>query len=657
MLDNCDNSVFLHAVQNMRHDYELLEKLLEKAKSELSEMKLKNLLNDPGLAGCPISYMGKDEAELFLKYGADVNAKNYREVPCIVDVAYLNSKMLPWFNEHGAKLDFKTLFYASIYLEPKYVVRATQCKRQFFTEVLRAAAKYDLITSKDFDFTVPIDNIPRISPLIDAILFTKAEQIQQNTKLRKEKSEREFLSDAQLNELHDKYPVIKELSKNGPKLSSYLQINVKYNELEKWVSEGVPTMPTKKRNHLLTGLLRLFPFVPNNAFKNGSGSQKKLTLEEVKKLPKVKLDFNIDMTLEDVYTAIASVKELSRDQRIALFERHSFIKQLEMRGIDLNDPEEIVKHYNPDRKKSSDEILAAIREIKDEIQYKDVEISPLDDALIEKNYEAAAVYLTKGVNVSELTKILLLSVHDVPKKDTSAWNKVVFALKLRKDIDFSDVLLRLCKNHPKADFDIAEEFINNGYNFYRFVNYTLSGSGCETLASGISNCDYNLCEHRVKNEDGTYNESPSVEDVRERNNSLFLKTFGEASFQYVNLRLIKNAILFGANPRKQDEIYKSAFDYANENRIDKSVLKAKPFLQTGVICNIIPDKYDNKKIYCGLIKCNGIHYNFKKRLFDNNLQEVAYDDSYKGKAVVFVIQEDSKGPLPGIADLVTLTDS
>lgn len=632
--DDYGNSVFLHAVQNMRHDYELLEKLLEKAKSELSEMKLKNLLNDPGLAGCPISYMDKNEAELFLEYGADVNAKDYWEVPCIVDVAHLNPKdMLPWFKEHGAKLDFKTFFYANSYLEPKYVVRASrQYDKKIFTEVLRTAAEYDLITSKDLDFTVPIDNIPRISPLVDAILFSKAYEILNSTKDGK-KSEKEFLSDAQLNELHDKYPVIKELSKLGRKISSYSQVNEQYSDLEKWVNEGQPVM----------------------------GSQKDLTAEEILKLPKHKLDFNIDMTLEDVHKAIASVKELSRDQRIALFERYPFVKQLEMRGIDLNVPEEIESNYNTDWAMSSAEIVAAIKDVKSEIPYEDIEISPLDDALIAKNYDAAAIYLTKGINVSELTKILLLSVHDVPKKDTSAWNKVQVALKLRKDIDFSDVLIHLCKNHPKDGFDIAEEFVNNGYNFYRFANYTLPDFWVETFASGISNCDYAPRMHRVKNEDGTYNESPSIEDIRKRNNSSFLKTFGfgETSFKDVNLRLIRKAISFGVNPHEPDEIHKTALDYAKENGIDERVLKVRPSVQKGVICKIQSDKTDKTKIFNGQVRgtTDGRLYNFKKRIHDKNFKEVVYDDSYKEKNVFFVIQKDSKDPVhPGLADLVTLVD-
>ncbi|MBR4248004.1 MAG: ankyrin repeat domain-containing protein [Treponema sp.] len=607
--DNYGNSVFLHAVQNMRDDYELLESLLNKAKDDLNTEELKKLLNHAGHAGCPISYMSEKEAKLYLEYGADVNAKNENGVSCVVDVAYLNPKeMLPWFKKHGAKLDFKTLFYLRSYLTIKYEPRrATTYSKSFFNEVLRTAAKYDLVSPNDLDFSVPIDNIPRITPLIDAILFAKSNPIlQDNIDWGKEKSGKGFLTNSQISTLKNTYPFINECSRCGMTFSSYSGIEWWYNKI----------------------------------------------VEDVKKLPKEKLNISIDMTLEEVFQAVASVKELSKAQRVALFERYPFTKELEKRGIDLNVPEEIESNYNTDWAMSSAEIVAAIKDVKSEIPYEDIEISPLDDALIEKNYDAAAIYLTKGINVSELTKILLLSVHDVPVKDSSTWKKVLVALKLRKDIDFSDVLLSLCKNHPNNDFDIAEEFIDNGYNFYRFANYNVF-FWCETRKHDTSNCDYN---HLIRNKDGTDNTSPSVEDVRKRNNSLFLKTFGEASFQYVNLRLIKNAILFGANPRKQDEIYKSAFDYAKENRIDESLLKAKPFLQTGVICNIIPDKYDNTKIFRGRIKSNGMLYNFKERLFDNNLQEVAYDDSYKGKAVVFVIQEDSKGPLPGLADLVTLVD-
>lgn len=553
--DDYGNSVFLHAVQNMRHDYELLDKLLEKAKSELSEMKLKNLLNDPGLAGCPISYMDKDEAELFLEYGADVNAKNYRKVSCIVDVAHLNPKdMLPWFKKHGAKLDFKTLFYLSSYLTIKYEPKRRPPDPEGFfnkfNKILSTAAKYDLITSKDLDFSVPIDNIPRISPLIDAILFAKSNPIlQDNIDWGKEKSGKGFLTNSQISTLKNTYPFINECSRYGITFSSYSEIEWWYNKIVEGVEEGWPH----------------------------SNSQEELTIEDVKKLPKEKLNISIDMTLEEVFQAVASVKELSKEQRVALFERYPFTKELEKRGIDLNVPEEIESNYNTDWAMSSAEIVAAIKDVKSEIPYEDIEISPLDDVLIAKNYDAAAIYLTKGIHVSELTKILLLSVHDVPEKDSSTWKKVLVALKLRKDIDFSDVLLSLCKNHPNDDFDIAEEFINKGYNFYRFANYIF---WYETWDSGISNCDHNIYMHQ--NEDGTYNESPSIEEVRERNNKKFLKQFGETSFQDVNLRLIKNAISFGADIHCKDDSGKTAIDYAKENGIDESLLKVDTSSKTEV---------------------------------------------------------------------------
>lgn len=288
-------------------------------------------------------------------------------------------------------------------------------------------------------------------------------------------------------------------------------------------------------------------------------------------------EFLSDAQLNELHDKYPVIKELSKAQRVALFERYPFTKELEKRGIDLNVPEEIESNYNTNKlnqdslgkqinwENTPDEIMAAIKDVKSAIPYEDIEISPLDDALIAKNYDAAAIYLTKGINVSELTKILLLSVHAVPEKDTSAWSKVLVAVKSRNDIDFSDVLLDLYKTHPKDNFDIAEEFVNNGYNFYRFANYTLPDFWVETFASGISNCDYAPRMHRVKNEDGTYNESPSIEDIRKRNNSSFLKTFGETSFQDVNLRLIKNAISFGANSNKQ------ALEYAKENGIDESI--------------------------------------------------------------------------------------
>ncbi len=390
-LDKFRNSVFLHAVQTMRHDYQFLEKLLENAQSVLSKDDFNKLINHSGLAGCPISYMDKDEVELFLEYGADINAKNQLGIPCLVDVAILNPELLPWYKAKGAQFDFKAFFYRSSYLQIKDSFRIQEYQRRFFIEVLRKLT--DFISSEDLNFTVPIDNVPYISPLFNAILFTNAKSIQMRVEDGEEKSKDKFVSDSQKGE---------------------------------------------------------------------------------------------------------------------------------------------------------------------------VKISPLDDALIAKTFEAAAIYLTKGIPVSELTKILLLSVHDVSDEFTSA-------LKNRKDIDFSDVLLTLCKNHPKDDFDIAEEFINKGYNFYRFANYNLLPGFTAFFETGSLILDYDKNNLSIENEDGSINTSPSIEDVRERNNSSFLKSFGEKSFQDVNLRLIKNAISFGANSRIKDEMNKSAMDYAKENGIDETI--------------------------------------------------------------------------------------
>lgn len=471
--DDCRNSVFLHAVQNMRHDREVLKELLQQAKKSLNKEELKELLNHAGYAGCPISYMGEKEAKLYLEYGADVNAKNEYGLPCVVDVAHINPELLPWFKSKGAKLDFKTFFYAGSYLDLKFTDRLYRYSKKTFAEILTAFDRNDYISFNDLNFTVPIDNIPRISPLIDAILFTQAKEIQHNTE---------------------------------------------------------------------------------------------------------------------------SVKELSKKQRVELFKRYPFIKQLEKRGIDLNVPEKIESNYNTDKliqeslgkqinwEKTPVEIMTAIRDVKSEIPYEDVEISPLDDALIAKNYDAASIYLTKEIRISELTKLLLLSVYDVSEKDISAWNKVLVALKLRKDIDFSDILLDLCKTHPKDNFDIAEEFINNGYNFYRFANYNLTKFqfSRETFVSGVSICDYNSQMQLIKNEDGTFNMSPTIEDIRKRNNKAFLEQFNETTFQDVNLRLIKNAISFGADIHCKDDSGKTALDYAKENGIDESQLKVDTSSKTEV---------------------------------------------------------------------------
>ena len=362
-LDKYRNSVFLHAVQNMRHDYELLEKLLEKAKSILTEDKFNKLINHSGRAGCPISYMNKDEVELFLEYGADINAKNELGVSCLVDVANLNPELLPWYRSKGAQFDFKAFFYRSSYLQIKDTFRTIEYRRGFFTDVLLKVA--DFISAEDLNFTVPVSNIPQISPLVDAILIKNSNYI--------------------------------------------LQDNIAWGE-----------------------------------------------------------------------------------------------------------------------EKENKEFLIA-----------DLNISPLDDALIANNYDVVAFYLSKGIRVSELSKILLLSVHDVSEKDLSACDQVRDVLKTRNDIDFSNVLISLCKNHPKDDFDIAEEFINNGYNYYSFANYILPTAS---------------------------------EDVQERNN-IFLEHFGENSFQDVNLRLIKNAISFGADINCKDASGKTALDYAKENGIDKLLLQ------------------------------------------------------------------------------------
>lgn len=641
LLDNRRNSVFLHAVQNMRHDYELLEKLLDKAKKELSEVDFKNLLNHTGSAGCPISYMDKDEADLFLEYGADVNAKNEMGVSCIVDVAYLNPEYIPWFKSKGAKFDIKSFFSASSFLELKYAGSRGKYNKQFFTEVLNNAIQFELITLNDLNFSVSIDYIPRISNLVDAILFSKAKIIQINSEYEKEQREKEFLSDEQLKELIDKHPFIKELSSIGRKFTSYSHVEGNYNTLLELVNDGLTY----------------------------SNLSTELTNKDVMNLPKQKLNIAIDMTIAEVFNAIASVKELSKAQRIALFEKYPFIKQLESRGIDINIPEEIESNYNYDTKSfgnwndwemSPTEIIEAIREIKDKVPYEDLKISPLDDALISKNYAAASIYLKKGIYVSDFTKVLLLSIHAISEEDISAWKKVLAVLKLRKDIDFSDVLLDLCKNHPKDDFDIAEEFIDNGYNFYRFANFNLPDFIGITLASGVSNCDYNSYLQLIKKEDGTYDKSSSIDDVRKRNNSSFLNNFDETSFQDVNLRLIKNAVLLGANPNKQDNMHKTAFDYAKENGIEETLFKEDDLSlkhQTGVICKLFPDRNDNTKIFNGQIDCNGEKFNFQRKLLNMKKQEVSYNDAFNGKTVTFQVIYQPEGDKPGVADKVTLIES
>lgn len=529
-IDFCDgyrNSVFLHAIQNMRHDYELLEKLLEKAKSVLTKDDFEKLINHAGEAGCPISYMNKDELELFLEYGADINAKNEMGAPCVVDVAYLNPDYLPCFKEKGAQFDFKAFFYGSSNLQIKGTDKnQKKYKRSFFTEVLKVATKYDVITSADLNFTVPIDNILTISPLVDSLLFTKMSAIQDNIETKKP-----FLSDSQIRELKGNCSFFNIFSECSSKFSSYSGIEGMYNEVIEFVKEGIPDWY----------------------------SQKEPTYEELKKLPKKKRNISIDMSLEEVFQVITSIRELSKKQRLSLLERYPFIKDLERRGIEYNIPEEVESKYNSnDWKMSPYDIISAVREIKTEILYEDLRISPLDDALITKNFEAAEIYLKNGIFVSELSKLLLLNIYDVADKDLCVLKQIPNILKSRKDIDFSSVLINLCKNHPKEDFDIAEEFINNGYNFYSFVHNLLPDF---YDPFGNFDCNYETNSLSFENE-----------DVRKRNNSSFLSFFCENSFQDVNLRLIKNAILFGANPNVEDENHKTALDYAKENGIDEVFL-------------------------------------------------------------------------------------
>lgn len=474
IFDKSNNSVFLHAVQNMRHDFELLDELLEQAKGDLDKAAMAELVNHSGNAGCPLSYMNEKEANLYLEYGADINARNNMDVPCLVDAVYLNPELLPWFKAKNAKFDFKAFFYNSSYLQIKKHFRAHEYKRSFFTEVLKTIADYNLIDSGDLNFTVPIENIPYISPLVNAILFKNAKSI---------------------------------------------QMKVKYEE-----------------NKI-------------------------------------------------IYDS---------------------------------------KKY-------------------------ELKISPLDDAVIAKNYEAAAIYLSKGISVSELSKILLLNVHE-------ASEKVCKTLKKRRDIDFSNVLITLCKNHPKEDFDIAKEFINNGYNFYKFAKYNLLPDFTDFFVTDILNFDYKSNMVFIKNENGLLYESPSTVETRKRNNNSFLNKFNETSFQDVNLRLIKTAISFGADSSLKDETGKNAIDYAKENGIDEVFLKAEALLHKGVIANLRHDKTDTTKIFDGRIESNGKLYNFRK-LFDKNNQEIKYKPSYKERTVTFEIIRATDGSNPGFAINVTLTDN
>lgn len=632
ILDKSKNSVFLHAVQNMRHELALLDALLERAKADLPKDKMVKLLNHSGNAGCPLSYMNEKEAKLYLEYGADINAKNKNGVSCIVDVEHLNPKLLSWFKENGAKLDFKTLFSINEFLKPKYSVNNIfQYNRSSFSKLLDSLN--DFISPDDLNFSVAIDNIPRISPLVDAILLKNAKNIQYAIARAEEKINKKFLTNSQIYELKNAYPFINQCSKYGMTFSSYQSIERWYNTIIEGVKEGWPH----------------------------SNLQKNLIIEEIKKLPKEKLDITIDMSLEEVFQAIASVKELSKEQKNCLFRKHPFIKKLEMKGIDYNVPEEVETEYNgKDWEMSPSEIIAAVREIKSEITYEDVKISPLDDALISKNYEVASFYLSKGISVSELSKILLLSVYN-------ASEELHKTLEKRKDIDFSDVLITLCKNHPKEDFDITEEFINNGYNFYRFAKYNLLPDFTDIL-----NCDYKSNMLFIKNKNGSFNKSPSLEDIHKRNNNSFLNKFNETSFQDVNLKLINTAIIsFDADSSLKDKAGKSAIDYAKENGIYEFLLKAaikkkqqakvkesaqiKAVLHNGVIANLRHDKTDITKIYDGRIESNGKLYNFKK-LFDKNNQKAKYDPSYKERTVTFKISKVDDGTNPGFADNVTLTD-
>lgn len=463
VIDKYRNSVFLHAVQNKRKN-NVLRKLLREGEKSLDKEKLAELINHAGLAGCPLNYVNVNDANLLLKYGADVNAKNEWGVSCIVDTALISPELIPWMKEHGAELNFKELFLRNSYLEIKdedtrmyneYTAKA-------FCSILSECSA--LLTPDILNFTVPINNIPQITPLVDSIIFLKAKEIQ-------------------------------------------------------------------------------------------------ITMEYTNKF----------------------ATDLSQKQKRALFENYPFIKKLEMAGINSSTQEEVESKFNTDKiilesigktinwEMNLADIKNAIDGIKSSIPYENFKISPLDDALLAKNYDAAAIYLSKGIQVSQFTKLLLVSVNNPSAKHLISWNEVLSELKTRNDIDFTDVLLLLCKNHPKDDFDIAEEFINNGYNFYRFANHILPAFVAKSYESPCPDYDYNNQKLYFQNNDGTYNMSPSIEDIRIRNNNEFLRYFDETSFQDVNLRLIKKAISFGANPNIQDETKKSALDYARINGIDESI--------------------------------------------------------------------------------------
>lgn len=636
VLDKCRNSVFLHAVQNKRKN-NVLGKLLREGEKSLGKEKLAELINHAGFAGFPLSHVNDvNDAKLLLKYGADVNAKNERGVSCIADTALISPELIPWMKKHGAKLnfkEFKELFLKNNYLEIKYEMRRffNAYSKEQFNRILNSWS--DLLTPEILNLNVPIDNIPQISPLINSIIFSKARNIQMDIDYRDEKQEKCFLFDEQLTELNKKYPLIRLLSKNlsNGKLLSYSHIRENYNALVKWVNEGF------------------------------SGS---------------KLDVNIDMTLEDVYQAVASERELSKKQKIELFKKYPFIKNLEMAGIDPNDQSEVESTFNAEKiileslgetinwEMNPADIKNAIIDIKSTIPYEDFKISPLDDALIAKNYDAAAIYLSKEIQVSQFTKLLLLSVHKLSEKKLDGWKKVLTELGSRNDIDFTDVLLLLCKNHPKEDFDIAKEFINNGYNFYRFANHVLPGF--------VNSPNYDYKKQYIRNNDGTDNMSPSIDDIRIRNNKEFLSFFDEQSFQDVNLRLIKNAISLGADFNAKDKLGKSALDYAKQQGLDEALLLAerqknqaekveieesKITLSNGVLKNLRPDKADTNRIFDGqIVACDGKIYNFKQMLFNSNHQAVEYNSSYVGRAVTFHITKESTNDKPGWADQVTLDE-
>ena len=128
-------------------------------------------------------------------------------------------------------------------------------------------------------------------------------------------------------------------------------------------------------------------------------------------------------------------------------------------------------------------------------------------------------------------------------------------------IDYNSVLIYLIKNHPVTDFDIASEFLNNGYNFSKYAYEILRlPFTIDWFVTGIP----------FSNEEDQKLYFQNA-DIRKKTNTEFLKLYNEQSFQDVNLRLIKNAISFGANPNIKDDDQKSALDYAKINGIDESI--------------------------------------------------------------------------------------